>query len=159
MGGTHSRLRTTVLLFLFAVTVAQLALADDIKESRILGNWLTEPRDGIIQISRGPGGNYEGRIVGGAYPGRRDEKNPDVNERAKVLRGQIILRGLHYDGDGKWSGGTIYEPDSGRTYKCSVELVAPDSLKVRGFIGIALLGRSQTWARYAAASMDLPAPR
>jgi uncharacterized protein (DUF2147 family) len=158
MGGTHPRLRSGALFFLLAISVLQGALADDVKESRIIGNWLTEPRDGIIQISLARGGNYEGRIVGGAYPGRRDEKNPDVNERAKMLRGQIILRGLHYDGDGKWSGGTIYEPDSGRTYKCSVELAAPDSLKVRGFIGISLLGKSQTWARYEGASMDLPVP-
>ena len=159
MGGTHLRPRSGALLFLFAISLVQVTLADDARESRILGNWLTEPRDGIIQMSLAPGGNYEGRIVGGAYPGRRDEKNPDVNQRAKMLRGQIILRALHYDGDGKWSGGTIYEPDSGRTYKCSVELTAPDSLKVRGFIGISLLGKSQTWTRYQGTSMDLPAPR
>jgi len=85
-----------------------------------------------------------------------DEKNPDASQRGKPLRGQVILRELHYDGDGKWSGGSIYEPDSGRTYKCLVELIANGSLKVRGYIGISMLGKSQIWTRYTGTSMDLP---
>ncbi|HSY08817.1 MAG TPA: DUF2147 domain-containing protein [Steroidobacteraceae bacterium] len=147
------------LTLLLALAVAFTIWAGDAKESRILGNWLTEPKDGIIQISVAAGTTYQGRIVGGSHPGRVDEKNPDPTQRSKPLRGQIILRDLRYDGDGKWSGGTIYEPDSGRTYKCLVELLAPDTLKVRGFIGISLLGKSQTWTRYAATAMDLPATR
>jgi len=138
------------------VAVAFAAIASDDKQPRILGNWLTESKDGIIQISAAVSGVYEGRIVGGNHPGRLDEKNPDSTLRGKTLRGAVILRNLRYDGDGKWSGGTIYEPDSGRTYKCLVELVAPDRLKVRGFIGFSLLGKSQLWTRYLRASMDLP---
>jgi uncharacterized protein (DUF2147 family) len=153
MAGSQRHRRIGALTFLFAVALA--VLANDEKQSRILGSWLTEPKDGIIQISLGAGATYEGRIVGGSHPGRVDEKNPDPTQRSKPLRGQIILRNLHYDGDGKWSGGTIYEPDSGRTYKCLIELIAPDSLKVRGFIGIAMLGKSQIWTRYVGTSMDL----
>jgi uncharacterized protein (DUF2147 family) len=154
MAGTQQRRRFGALTLLFAVVLA--VLATDEKQSRILGNWLTEARDGIIQISLGAGATYEGRIVGGSHPGRLDEKNSDPTQRSQPLRGQVILRNLRYDGDGRWSGGTIYEPDTGRTYKCLVELMAPDSLKVRGFIGISLLGKSQTWTRYRGSSMDLP---
>jgi uncharacterized protein (DUF2147 family) len=75
-----------------------------------------------------------------------------------LLLGQSILLGMHPDGAGAWSGGTIYEPDSGRTYKCHLELIDRDHLKVRGFIGVSLLGRSQTWTRYSGASLDLSAP-
>jgi uncharacterized protein (DUF2147 family) len=139
------------------IGIALVAMAVDSKESSVIGNWLSESKDGIIQISQGEGGAYEGRIIGGNHPGRLDEKNPDPAQRAKALRGEVILRGLHYDGDGKWSGGAIYEPDTGRTYKCLVELVTADSIKVRGFIGISLLGKSQTWTRYRGTSMDLPA--
>jgi uncharacterized protein (DUF2147 family) len=153
---THHLKRTAAFVVFLAVALG--AIADDDKQSRILGNWLTESKDGIIQISVTAGGTYEGRIVGGNHPGRVDEKNPDPALRSKPLRGGIILRGLHYDGDGKWSGGAIYEPDSGRTYKCLVELISADSLKVRGFIGFSLLGKSQTWTRYTGTSMDLPAP-
>jgi len=151
------RRRSGALTLLLGLALA--TLASDEKQSQILGNWLTEPKDGLIQISVAAGATYEGRIVGGSHPGRVDEKNPDASQRGKPLRGQVILRELHYDGDGKWSGGSIYEPDSGRTYKCLVELMAPDTLKVHGYIGISMLGKSQTWTRYRGTSMDLPAPR
>jgi uncharacterized protein (DUF2147 family) len=157
MVGTQRRRRSGALIFLLAVALT--ALASDEKQARILGNWLSEAKDGIIQISSVPGGTYEGRIVGGSHPGRVDEKNPDPAERGKPLRGQVILRNLQYDGDGKWSGGAIYEPDTGRTYKCLVELIAPDSLKVHGYIGISIIGKSQIWTRYAGTSMELPATR
>jgi uncharacterized protein (DUF2147 family) len=142
--------------FLFALVLG-VAAGDD-KQSRIVGNWLTESKDGIIQISSA-GGVYEGRIVGGNHPGRFDEKNPDSTLRDKPLLDAIILHNLRYDGDGKWSGGVIYEPDSGRTYKCLVELIDADTLRVRGFIGISLLGKSQLWTRYVGTSMILPVAR
>jgi uncharacterized protein (DUF2147 family) len=156
MISTH-RVRTVACVFFLALALA--ALAAEEKPSRIVGNWLTESKDGIIQISQAAGGGYEGRIIGGNHPGRLDEKNPDPGLRGKPLRGAIILHHLHYDGDGKWSGGAIYEPDTGRTYKCLVELIDADTIKVRGFIGISLLGKSQHWTRYLGASMDLPAAR
>jgi len=63
---------------------------------------------------------------------------------------------MSYEGDGRWSGGTIYKPDEGSTYKCKVELLNKDVLKVRGYIGFSLLGKSQKWNRYNGTSMDLP---
>ncbi len=122
----------------------------------VAGNWLTEPRDGIIQVTVDAKGNIEGRIIGGNHPGLKDEKNPDATRRALVLRGQVILRNMSYGGDGHWSGGTIYKPDNGKTYKCNVELVSKDVLSVRGYIGFALLGITQKWTRYTGTSMDLP---
>ena len=157
MAKSGRRRRLGAVIFMFAVTC--VATASDEQQAQILGDWLTESKDGIIQISQSADANYEGRIVGGSHPGRLDDRNPDATQRSKPLRGQVILRNLHYDGAGKWSGGTIYEPDSGRTYSCLVELIAPDSLKVRGFIGISLLGKSQIWTRYVGTSMDLPSIR
>ncbi|MGE0114319.1 MAG: DUF2147 domain-containing protein [Steroidobacteraceae bacterium] len=129
--------------------------ADD-AQTRVLGNWLTEPRDGIIQITQSADGALQGRIVGGNEPGKLDSNNPDPAKRNQVLRGQVIMSGLKYDGDGKWSGGSIYDPKGGSTYKCKIELRADGSLKVRGFIGFALLGKTQMWTRYTGTSMDLP---
>lgn len=154
----NTRSKCIAALVLLATTVLAASASDD-KESAILGNWLTEPKDGIIQISMTAPSIYVGRIVGGNQPGRLDALNPDPKQRTKTLLGQVILHALHYDGDSKWSGGTIYDPDSGHTYRCSVELFAPDSLKLRGFIGIPLLGRQQTWTRYRGASMDLSPSR
>jgi uncharacterized protein (DUF2147 family) len=129
--------------------------AADSAETQVLGNWLTEPRDGIIQISVAADGTLQGRIVGGNEPGRLDNNNPDATKRNQVLRGQIIMSGLKYDGSAKWSGGSIYDPAGGSTYRCKIELRADGSLKVRGFIGFALLGKTQTWTRYEGTSMNL----
>jgi len=139
---------------LLGASVAATAAAEPTQQ--VLGNWLTQDRDGIIQISRASDGSYQGRIVGGDDPGGRDNKNPDLALRSRPLRGTVIMHGLRYAGDGHWTDGTIYDPDSGHNYHCSLELVAPDRLKIHGYIGIPLLGRSQTWTRYLGTSMDLP---
>lgn len=142
-------LRALLVLMLGTVSVAQ---AQDV----LLGRWLTEPRDGIIEITRAADNTYQGRIIGGNAPHRLDQHNPDAGRRQQELLGQTILLGLNDDGTGHWSGGSIYDPDSGRTYRCRIELLDPDHLKVRGFIGISLLGRSQTWSRYLGTALVLP---
>jgi len=59
----------------------------------------------------------------------------------RPLVGLTILEGVTYDGDGRWTG-TIYAPDQGRTYKAKLHLTEEGVLKVRGYIGITLLGRT-----------------
>ena len=130
--------------------------ASDERVTQVLGNWLTEGRDGIIQISQASDGTVQGRIVGGDSPSRLNDKDPDPSRRSLRLRGLVIMQGLKYEGEGKWSGGTIYDPDSGHTYKCYIDLVDKDKIKLRGYLGISLLGRTQVWTRYLGTSMDLP---
>lgn len=66
----------------------------------------------------------------------------------KPVIGMTILNNLEQDGN-EWNGGTIVDPDNGKTYKCKIEVVENGSkLKVRGFIGISLLGRTQYWLKY-----------
>ena len=144
----RGRLWPLLALAWLVLPLAPAAAADD-QAAKVLGNWLTEGRDGIIQMSLASDGSYQGTIVGGNAPHRLDEHNPDESKRAQTLLGQFIVHGMKYDGGGRWSGGSIYDPDSGRTYKmqnrsCS----SADRLKVRGFIGFSLLGRSQVWTRY-----------
>jgi uncharacterized protein (DUF2147 family) len=141
-----------------AADPAHSAGAGDAQAQLIAGNWLTGKRDGIIRISRSPDGHYQGRIVGGDAPGRLDANNPDPARRKQTLLGQTILRDMRYDGQGRWSGGTIYDPDSGHTYRCRLQLLGQDQLRVRGFLGVSLIGRSQTWTRYLGTSMQLPVP-
>ncbi len=144
------------LLLALALAVPTAGASDD-QAMLILGNWLTEPRDGIIEISIAGDGSYQGRIVGGNSPQRQDQHNPDPARRSQLLLGRTIFHGMKYDGEGKWSGGTIYDPDSGRTYRCRLERLDAERLQVRGFVGFALLGRSQVWTRYRGSSMTLPA--
>ena len=150
------RLLLIVPMLLLALAVPAAGASDD-QAMLILGNWLTEARDGVIEISIAGDGSYQGKIVGGNSPQRQDQHNPDPARRSRLLLGQTIFQGMKYDGEGKWSGGTIYDPDSGRSYRCRLERLDAERLQVRGFVGFALLGRSQVWTRYRGSSMTLPA--
>jgi uncharacterized protein (DUF2147 family) len=154
--GRRHLIRLIVLASVSLPLLAAAATSDD-QAAQIVGNWLTESRDGIIELSRAADGTYQGKIVGGNDPHRLDQHNPDEAKRSQTVLGQVILQGMKYEGDGKWSGGTIYDPDSGRHYKCHLELLDKDRLQVRGFIGFSLLGRSQVWTRYLGSSLTLPA--
>lgn len=131
------------------------AVTDDASAHQVLGNWLTQDRDGVIAISRAADGSYQGRIVGGGDPDRLDTTNPDPALRTEHLLGHVIMQGMRYLGAGHWSTGTIRDPNNGHLYKCRLELLSPERLQVRGFLGISLLGRSQIWTRYTSNKMDL----
>jgi uncharacterized protein (DUF2147 family) len=67
--------------------------------------------------------------------------------KGKPVQGMTILTGLKKDGD-EWTGGEILDPNNGKVYRAKVRLAdAGRKLDVRGFIGIALVGRTQTWVR------------
>ncbi len=114
------------------------------------GRWLTQEKDGWIRIAI-VDGKLEGSIAG-APPGSPSEKefddlNPDPELRGRKLDGLTIMTGFVYEGDGRWKDGKVYDPNSGKTYKCTVTLLDANSLKIRGYIGVSLFGRSETWTR------------
>jgi uncharacterized protein (DUF2147 family) len=118
------------------------------------GMWRTiddttgRPR-GLIRIEN-RNGEYVGFVAGTLVPG---ESNDSVctrcrgNLRNQRLMGMQILSGLRADG-ARFSGGRILDPDSGNVYSANAQLSADGSrLTVRGYIGVAAVGRSQTWQR------------
>ncbi len=126
----------------------------------LLGNWTTE--GGKTQVEIYPCGVYLcGKIVSLKEPnypnddpqnmaGRAkvDRNNPDKKHRLRPLKGLNILQDFAYDQEeGMWHGGTIYDPENGKTYKCQMTLKDPNTLQVRGYIGFALIGRTTTWTR------------
>jgi len=76
-----------------------------------------------------------------------DRKNPDPALRSRPVLGLRILEGFTAEGDSNWGNGTCYDPKSGNTYRGKIHQVAPDRLKLRGYIGIPLFGRSSVWIR------------
>lgn len=62
--------------------------------------------------------------------------------------GLQIIRGMKPDGENTYDDGTILDPRDGKVYDATMK-VSPDgqTLTVRGYIGIALLGRNQYWTR------------
>ena len=118
--------------------------------SAVEGRWLTQEQDGWIRITL-VGDSLEGSIAGAppGSPSERefDDRNPDPALRNRRLDGMTIMHGFEYDGDGHWKNGTVYDPNSGKTYRCSITQVDNDTLKIRGYIGVSLFGRSETWTR------------
>ena len=71
----------------------------------------------------------------------------DGEAKGKPLVGLRILWDLERNGN-QWSGGKVLDPDNGRQYRCSVAVESGGKkLKVRGFLGFSLLGRTQYWLR------------
>jgi uncharacterized protein (DUF2147 family) len=68
------------------------------------------------------------------------------DKQGKPLMGMEILWDLE-PYDDYWSYGKIMDPESGKVYKCNLEMVGNDELAVRGYIGFSLLGRNQSWFR------------
>ena len=132
-------------LFVLAWPVASSADVPDVS-----GTWLSGDGDGLIAI-RVEGTRISAKILGsrGNQEDRpkTDVHNPDPALRLRPLIGLELFEGFRYEGDGEWSGGTIYDPNNGKTYSCQLKLIGPDTLKVRGYIGISLIGRSETWKR------------
>lgn len=122
-----------------------------VKANDVLGVWLTHgDKPAKIQIYRS-GDQYYGKIIWLQYPtenGRpkTDSKNPDQSKQSRPLMGLGILTGFRWDAD-DWDDGHIYDPESGKTYSCTMTLKDPGTLKVRGYIGISWIGRTEIWTR------------
>jgi uncharacterized protein (DUF2147 family) len=139
------RLLAVIALVSFSATWAQAPTP--------VGVWKTfnDPTgqpDGLVRIDE-LDGEFLGTVIevfSAATP------NPvcDLCEGAlkdKPVVGMTILRGLRRDGSG-YGGGTILDPDEGRTYRCTAILLdGGRKLEVRGYVGLPLLGRTQTWIR------------
>ena len=78
---------------------------------------------------------------------KRDKKNPVETKKNVPLLGYTNLLGFVYKGNNSWAEGTIYDPENGSTYKCVIKLVDENTIDVRGFIGVEVVGRTETWKR------------
>ncbi len=133
----------------FLLVLLPLAAASEI--ANIEGRWLSGDGDGWIEITL-DGDKLVGRIAGSPndQPGdapRYDELNPDPALRGRPLLGLTIMSDFRYDADGGWTDGRIYDPNSGNTYKGTIQQVDANTLKLRGYVGISLFGRTETWTR------------
>lgn len=140
-----------VLLLLLGI----YAFAGFAQESdKIVGVWWSEERTSKIEVEIRDG-KYIGTIIyivpeeyeNGEPP--KDHENPDKKLRNRSLVGLQILSGFEYDSKKKeWVNGSIYDPDSGKTYDCYAWLENDKLLKLKGFVaGIRWMGKSSEWYR------------
>jgi len=108
-----------------------------------------------VQIWKAKNGKLYGRIIK-LYPKPDEEPDPvcdkcEGKNKDKKILGMVILWGFtqdEKDSEKYWIKGKILDPDNGETYSCKLTVnEGGKSLVVRGYIGISLIGRSQTWIR------------
>jgi uncharacterized protein (DUF2147 family) len=131
-------------------------LISSTEADQVIGLWLTEEKDGKIEIYK-VGNAYHGKIVWGNDMKEADEKtlkkdvkNPDPKLRQRTLQDLPLLSGFVYR-NGVWEDGKIYDPQTGKTYSCTMKYKS-GKLEIRGFIGISLFGRSTYWTKISAYS-------
>ena len=67
--------------------------------------------------------------------------------KGKPVTGMVVVRRMKKDGE-EYTGGDILDPKNGSVYRCKMRLVDQGrKLSVRGYLGLSLFGRSQTWIR------------
>ena len=134
----------TIVLFAFSTTFAQ--------KNTVIGKWKsiddqTGKEMGVVQIYEEDGKIYGKVIQINKAEDREKLCNNCIGEdKDQPILGLTIIRGLTKDGH-EYSGGKIVEPKHGKYYKCYITLENENKLKVRGYIGISLFGRTQYWHR------------
>ncbi|MBP7065997.1 DUF2147 domain-containing protein [Ferrovibrio sp.] len=146
-------LRALILM----LTVSLLPLAAQATDpASPVGRWRTIDDDtkserSIVEVTK-VGDELQGRVLRIFY--RPDEKPDPVCDLCEGARkdqpviGMTFLWGLKPDGGNDWAGGAILDPKNGKIYNAKLSLTeAGSQLRVRGYIGTPLLGRTQTWHR------------
>jgi len=143
---------SSLKLGLAVAAAAWAAAAAAAQPPTVTGRWLTEDRNGIIDI-------YD---CGDAVCGRLfwfrptpedvgkppfDRHNPEATLRSRPLCGLEMLGGFKAAEAGRWTGGWIYNPENGNTYHARMTLGDDGRLRLRGYVGIPLLGETQIWTR------------
>jgi uncharacterized protein (DUF2147 family) len=136
-----------------AILAAAGSLAKAADPASPVGSWRTiddethEPRAVVRIFDRGGVlfGVVEKSLM--AHPPREFCDQCTDDRKNKPILGMEFIRGLRKDGD-RWDGGTILDPEHGKVYHCKMALQpGGQKLEVRGYIGVSLFGRTQTWER------------
>jgi uncharacterized protein (DUF2147 family) len=118
----------------------------------IVGKWktiddTTGEAKSIVEVFSKSGKIYA-KVVEILDPANKNSvcKKCSGEDKNKPILGLTIIKGLSKDGS-EYNSGEILDPNNGKSYKCALSLESKDKLKVRGYIGFSLLGRTQYWHR------------
>ncbi|MFM7488669.1 MAG: DUF2147 domain-containing protein, partial [Cytophagales bacterium] len=117
-----------------------------------LGVWETGSGKARVKIDK-VGEKFFGKVVWLREPlneegkPKVDKNNPDEKLRTVPLLGYKLLKDFSFVGEKTWEEGTIYDPENGSTYSCTIKMTDENTLDVRGFIGVSLFGRTDVWKR------------
>ena len=127
-------------------------LVNSYQTSQIEGVWITQDDETGKKKSEVLLYKNEGKLYGKILNLLLEEDKGKLCVNCKgenknlAIKGMVIVEGLELNGK-TWEGGTILDPKSGKTYSCYITFENDNTLKVRGYIGFSLLGRTQKWIR------------
>jgi uncharacterized protein (DUF2147 family) len=136
----------TLIPALAVAALAAPAFAADPAE----GLWLVQ--SGSAKVRIGPCAGRADRLCGAIVWVRdpkqavaHDERNPDPTLRARPIMGLLMIRDFKAAGAGRWTGGKIYDPETGKTYDSKLKVERDGTLKVEGCI--LMICKAQSWRR------------
>ncbi|MEY4927276.1 MAG: hypothetical protein RI894_1712 [Bacteroidota bacterium] len=137
----------------FFLTLALLLLtAFSATAQDLTGKWWDEEHKGQTELYLSPNGKLYGKITMlseaiDKETGKPalDKHNSDKKLRSRPTMGLVVVIGFVKNGD-KWEG-TVYNPKDGKTYSGYMQLQADGTLKLRGYVGISLIGKTEIWTR------------
>ena len=122
------------------------------QHSSVVGKWkavddLTGKVVSVIEIYE-KGGKIYGDVIEITNVADRKKKCTlcEGADKNKPIIGLTVIKGLKKDGK-EYNGGYILDPRQGKLYKCYLTSEGPDKLKLRGYVGISFIGRTQYWYR------------
>ena len=161
VAGSSVATGTSVRILIAALSAYILATGQAVasETDAVLGVWNTAEGKSKVEVYK-CGDKFCGKIIWlkkPTYPmsdeegmggqAKIDRKNPSESLRSRSIIGLNIIESFEYDGDAKWQDGTIYDPQSGKTYSSKMTLIEPGKLELRGYVGIPLFGRTVVWTR------------
>lgn len=147
MTDLKKRLLPGIVIGLAAIAPPAAASSPD-----IFGRWVVESGKAVIELF--PCGKEAcGKLVWLQNPftqagePKRDLKNPDPALKTRPICGLRLVSGLQMSDDGAWEDGTIYSTRDGKNFGVDIKPNGSNALKVRGYVGVSLFGRTQNWRR------------
>ncbi|TDB63339.1 DUF2147 domain-containing protein [Arundinibacter roseus] len=150
---------------LFCTLTTATAQSLDNPSDIIVGNWQPSNGQSVVQIYKGKEAagedpkKYYGRVIWLKEPNdpdtgqpKLDKNNPEEGQRKNPRKGLVIMKGVEFTGSKNeltWGEGTIYDPNNGSTYsfEATISTKNLNVLEGRGYIGVSLFGRTDTWKR------------
>jgi len=134
-----------IACLIFTVTLVQ-GQAD-----KIVGIWVPAKGTSQVRIFKATNGKYYGKVEWLKEDKEKlDVNNPDEKLRDKKVWGLMILKDFVYNtGKNRWEGGTVYDPDNGKTYDCYMWFNGDENtMTLKGYVlGMKFIGRAEDWKR------------
>lgn len=121
------------------------------KADDVVGVWKTQNGKSHIEVFK-KGNKFYGKIIWLKEPNeadgtpKKDKNNPEEAQRSRSIMNLELLSEFQFDGDDEWEDGKIYDPESGKTYSCVME-IDEGELEVTGYVGFSWIGRTVRWTR------------